>query len=41
MPISVHNANYLRRAVQTHKEKVKSLYKRVLRNMEAYERPDM
>ena len=33
---SVHNANYLRTAVKSHKEKVKSLYKRALRDLYAH-----
>jgi NADH dehydrogenase (ubiquinone) 1 beta subcomplex subunit 9 len=42
MPIvSVHNANYLRKAIKTHSQKVCSLYKRAVRDLESWEKPDL
>lgn len=37
MPITGHDANFLRRAVQTHRRKIQSLYKRAVRNLESWE----
>lgn len=38
--ISVHDANYLRRTVLSHKQKVLALYKKVIRDVESTYMPD-